>query len=152
MATRTAFRKGSRPHGGFKEKRGRPSTLSYATTTVYILRVIQKYPKLRAPQNHSQFCFHYEFNFTTRSAAPLFNHGKHNLLVFPLVQCCCSKLALRTLCYLLTLQLYSIILINCFLFSLALLLDLAVLQVAVDHILLSPSILCSFSIGTAMKW
>jgi hypothetical protein len=64
----------------------------------------------------------------------LFQDAKHDLLVFPLVQCCRRELALTTLCYLLTLQLYSIILTNCFLFSLALLPDLVVSQVAVDGI------------------
>jgi hypothetical protein len=69
-----------------------------------------------------------------QGAPLLFNNGKHDLLVFPLQQCCRSKLALTTLCYLLILQLHSIILTDCFLFSLALLPDLVVSQVAVDGI------------------
>jgi hypothetical protein len=69
-----------------------------------------------------------------QGAPLLFNDGKHNLLVFPCDQCCRSELALTTLCYLFTLQLHSIILTDCFLFSLALLSDLVVSQVAVDDI------------------
>ena len=69
-----------------------------------------------------------------QGAALLFNDGKHNLLVLPLQQCCLSKLSLATLRDLLSLQLDSMILTNCFLFPLALLPELVISQVAVDGI------------------
>jgi hypothetical protein len=88
------------------------------------------------PRSKIDHSFVNDINLICRQGAVLlFNDGEYSLLVLPLQQCCLSKIALAIWFDLLSLQLDSIILTNCFLFPLiALLPELLVSQVAVDSI------------------
>jgi hypothetical protein len=107
---------------------------------------------VRAPKLITVSSLNNIINLISRQgSALLFNDGKHNLLVLPLQQCCLSKLSLATLRDLLSLQLDSMNFTNCFLFPLALLPELVILQVAVDGIH-QPIYIGEFSIRSSMKW